>query len=589
MTTFDASHPRAATIATTGTGRLAVRGLATVVLGLAGQLSSLGLLATSAWLITTSSLGPPILTLTVAIAAVQAFALLRGLARYGERLAGHDLALRLLARTRVWAYRQLERLVPGGLGEIAGGDVVSRVVADVEATQDLVVRVAVPAATGLLTAAVAVAICTLLVSVTGAVLGAGLVLGGVIVPLAGRRLGSHGGMALPPARGQIAAVVVETLEGVVDLLAFGATDAALLTLENTEETLGRALRSRALAAGCVNGLGALVAGATTLGVVAYATAALAAQHGGPGDLSPVAVAVVGFVSLAAFDAIANLSDAFARLEGTLGAARRIRALGALPSPVAEPVAPRPVPDEPTVVLDGVSVAYRPEGPPVLEGIDLVLAPGRHVAVVGASGAGKTTLACSLLRFVELQAGMMTLGGADVRTLPTDEVRRRIAWAPQDPAVFATTLAANLRVARPDADDYELRDVLASVGLAPWLAQLPDGLGTELGERGLRVSGGERQRIGLARALLARRPILVLDEPTAHLDTANEAVVRHAVARHSSGRVLLWITHRLIGLEDFDEVIVLSRGRILERGHAQDLALGQRAYGELVAAAGRVEA
>lgn len=565
-------------------GRLAWRAAVAVTFGLAGQLASLGLLATSAWLITTSSLRPPILTLTVAIAAVRLFALLRGLGRYGERLASHDLALRLLARVRVRAYRHLERLVPGGLGEISGGDVVSRVVADVEATEDLIVRVAVPVMTGSLTAAVAVALSALLLPAAGLALGAGLMLAGAVIPLASRRLGGRAAESLAAGRGHVAAVVVEALQGAPDLLACGAVEDALGSLGRAEYALGRALRRTAAAAGAGDGLAALARGATTLGVVALGTAVMA-RHAGPGHLSAVAVAVLGFVALAAFDAIATLPDAFARLGDSLGAYRRVRSLGTLPSPVAEPESPRPMPGDPTMVLSDVSVAHTPDGPPVLEHVDLILPPGRRVAVVGPSGAGKTTLALTLLRFIERRHGQMTLGGVEVRELPADEVRARIAWAPQDPSIFAATLAANLRLARPEADDAELADVLASLGLGGWLERLPEGLSTELGERGQRVSGGERQRVGLARALLARRPILLLDEPTAHLDEENEILVRRAVLRHGTGRALVWITHRLTGLDDFDEVIVLARGQIVERGHPSELAGAGGPYADLLTAAG----
>lgn len=561
---------------------LAWRGAVAVAFGLTGQLASLGLLATSAWLITTSSLRPPILTLTVAIAAVRLFALLRGLGRYGERLAGHDLALRLLARVRVRAYRHLERLVPGGLGDIAGGDVVSRVVADVEATQDLIVRVAVPVMTGFLTAAAAVALTASFLPAAGLVLAAGLALGGAVIPLASRRLGGRAAASAAAGRGRVAAVTAEALQGAPDLLAFDAAGEALAALARAEHALGRALRRTAAASGAGDGLGALAAGATALGVVMLGTIATA-QRTGPGRLPAVAVAVMGFSALAGFDAVATLPDAFARLGSLLAASSRVRSLGAIPSPVTEPSSPRPVPDDPTVVLRDVSAGYDPSRPPVLDHVDLVLSPGRRVAVVGTSGAGKSTLALILLRFIEPRHGELTIGGADARELAADEVRAKIAWAPQDPSVFATTLAANLRLARPEADDAELAAVLASLGLGQWLEHLPGGLSAEVGERGQRVSGGERQRVGLARALLARRPILLLDEPTAHLDEENEALVRRAVLSHSEGRTLVWITHRLTGLEDFDEVIVLAGGRIVERGHPCALAGAGGAYADLLAA------
>ncbi len=549
------------------------RGLLAVALGLVGQLSGLGLLATSAWLTTTSSLRPPILTLSVAIAAVRLLALLRGLGRYGERLAGHDLALRILARVRVWAYRRLETLVPGGLGAGSRGDVLSRVVADVDAAQDLVVRAGVPLVTGVATAGAAVVLSALLLAGTGPVLAAGLMLAGVAVPLLAHRSGRRAAGALAAERGQLAAMIVETVDGAADIVAFGATGQVLAALDRGEARLAGALRRGAAVAGTANGLATLVAGGTTIAVVALGVEALGRTAGGAGHVSAVAVAVLGFVSLAAFDAIGTLPDVFARLDTAITSARRVQALGALVPPVASPPAPRPLlSGNLAVVFEHVSVAYAPGGSPALDGVDLSLAPGEKVAVVGPSGAGKSTLALALLRFVECSSGRITLGGTDVRDLDADDVRARIAWAPQDPHVFATTLAANLRLARPDATDDELVAVLATLGLGGWLSGLPDGLSSELGERGLSVSGGERQRLGLARALLADRPVMVLDEPTAHLDEDTQTLVRDAVvSRYAEGRSLVWITHRLAGLEELDRVIVLDAGRVVEHGPAGVLA------------------
>jgi len=543
------------------------RAVAAVASGMLGQLAALGLLATSAWLIATSSLRPPILTLSVAIAAVRLFALVRGAGRYGERLASHDVALRGLARVRLWAYRHLERLVPGGLGDIDRGDVLARVVADIDATQDLVVRIAVPSITAVGTAAAAVALTGLVLPVDAVVLGAGLVLAGVVIPAAARRGGRRVARRRAEQRGALSAQLVDIVEGAADLLAFDASDTALAALQRAEAALARTARHVAAVAGAANGLAALAAGATTVAVVALGASAVSA-----GELGGVAVAVLGFVSLASFDALGALPEAFAHLDEVFGAAQRVNALAALPAPVAEPARAQTVaPDSPDYVLSHVCVSYEPGRPPALLDVDLAVTPGRRIAVIGPSGAGKSTLALALLRFVEITGGQATLGGLDVASLSGGEVRDLIAWAPQDPHVFATTLAANLRLACPGAcEDETLTNTLVAVGLGPWLDSLGHGLDTVLGERGLTVSGGERQRLGVARALLANRPILLLDEPTAHLDDTNETLVRRQVLAASAGRALVWITHRLVGLEDFDEVVVLGDGRVVERGSVAEL-------------------
>ncbi|MDA8360182.1 MAG: thiol reductant ABC exporter subunit CydC [Actinomycetota bacterium] len=538
-----------------------------VASGMLGQLSALGLLATSAWLIATSSLRPPILTLSVAIAAVRLFALLRGAGRYGERLASHDVALRGLARVRLWAYRHLERLVPGGLGDIGRGDVLARVVTDVDATQDLVVRIAVPSLTALATVAAAVALAGLVLPLAGAVLGAGLVSAGVVVPAGARWAGRRVARRRAEERGAQGAQLVDIIEGAADLIAFDATDTVLTNLRRGEASLARTTRRLAAVAGGANGLGALAAAATTAAMVA-----LGADAVSTGRLGAVAVAVLGFVALASFDAIGSLPEAFSHLDDVLGAAQRVEMLAVRPAPVAEPTTVQTLsaPDGTDYVLSNIGVCYEPGRTPALCDVDLAITPGIRIAVVGSSGAGKSTLALALLRFVEVTTGRATLGGVDVANLAGDEVRDLIAWAPQDPHIFATTLAANLRLACPDAGDKALRDTLRAIGLGPWLDGLEHGLDTVLGERGLTVSGGERQRLGVARALLANRPILLLDEPTAHLDDASETLVRHHVLATSAGRALVWITHRLAGLEDFDQVVVLSDGRVVERGTAAEL-------------------
>jgi len=538
-----------------------------VASGMVGQLAALGLLATSAWLIATSSLRPPVLTLSVAIAAVRLFALLRGAGRYGERLASHDVALRGLARIRLWAYRHLERLVPGALSHIGRGDVLARVVADVDVTQDLVVRVAVPSLTALTTVAAAVALAGLVLPLAGAALGAGLVFAGLVVPAGARWAGRRVAYRRAEERGAQSAQLVDIVEGAADLLAFDATDTVLADLQRGEAALARTTRRLAAVSGVASGLGALIAAATTASVVALGADAVSA-----GRLGGVAVAVLGFVALASFDAVGSLPEAFAHLDDVLGAAQRVQMLAVRPAPVAEPttVQALPAPDGADYVLSHIGVSYEPGRPPALCDVDLAITPGTRIAVVGPSGAGKSTLALALLRFVEITTGRATLGGVDVANLASDEVRGLIAWAPQDPHIFATTLAANLRLACPDARDEALADTLRAIGLGPWLDGLEHGLDTVLGERGLTVSGGERQRLGVARALLANRPILLLDEPTAHLDNANETLVRRHVLAMSAGRALVWVTHRLVGLEDFDEVVVLGGGRVVERGTATEL-------------------
>jgi thiol reductant ABC exporter CydC subunit len=541
------------------------RGLAAVGLGLAGQLAGVGLLASAAWLITTASLRPPVLTLTVAIAGVRLFALLRGTARYGERLASHDLALRALARMRVWAFTRLEPLVPGGWPGARRGDLLARFVADVDGLQDLYVRVALPFAGAVSTAVITVAAAALLDPEAGLVLGAGLVVATLAFPLFTAVAGAYGGTDRAGRRGDRDGLVVELLHGSPELTVFGAQAMMVTRVLDAERELARHDKRASVARGLGHGMGVALGGLLAAAVVAASLPAFDA-----GRISGVVVAVLGFLALGSAEAVSNLPESFAKLAGVLGGARRILALapaertsGKDASGLGTGSLPLVTPGRaPVIEISGVSVAYSSLRHLALEQVDLVLAAGEHVAVIGESGAGKTTLGHLLLGFVQPAHGRVTLDGADLRRLDPDGARRLVAWAPQDPHVFHTSLAANLRLARPQATDADLVSVLGQVGLGGWLDRLPAGLGTVLGERGNTVSGGQRQRLGVARALLADRPVLILDEPTAHLDADSESLLRAAVLAASTGKTLIWITHRLTGIDAFDEVITLHHGRVM---------------------------
>jgi thiol reductant ABC exporter CydC subunit len=528
-----------------------------VALGLVGQLSAVGLLASAAWLIATAALRPPVLTLSVAIAAVQTFALLRGTARYGERLASHDLALRVLARVRVFAFEHLEPLVPGRLPGVHRGDLLNRFVTDVDGIQDLYVRALVPLLGALATSAITVLVAALLDPAAGLVLGVGLGLGAVVMPLGTAALGAWSGANLAQSRGLRDAIVVESLHGASEVAVFGAEATVLGRLKLAEREVSRQARHASFASGAGQWLGVALGGVLAAATVAASLPALDA-----GKISGVVVAVLGFLALASANVVADLPEAFATLTGKLRGARRVLQMTAQPAVPSAPV-PLLLPstDALSFALKGVSVSYDPARPPALDGVDLEIGAGCHLAVVGRTGAGKTTLSHLLLGFVEPQRGQVTVGGINMRRWDAEAVRNLIAWAPQDPHVFHTTVAANLRLARPEASDAELATVLAEVGLEQWLAHLPDGLAAMLGERGETLSGGERQRLGVARALLSDRSFLLLDEPTAHLDATAESALREAVLGAAQDKTLVWITHRHLGLDAFDMVVTLDHGRV----------------------------
>ena len=524
--------------------------------GLAGELAALGLLTTGAWLLLSASLRPPILLLSIAIGAVQLFSFLRGTARYVERLASHSLGLSLQADLRAWLYRRLAQLVPCGLPGGDRGDLLTRLIRDTEEAQDLVVRAAVPvlAAAAAWAAAVVTAV-ALLPPAGWAILAAGiLAAAGIAVAVI---LADRTAAELPAARGAVASWVLGTLTAREELAALGAGEWALDQLAERERVLGARTRAAAAAAGLGRAACALAGGAGLAGVAWAGAAALRA-----GRIGPVELGVLVFLALGVAAVFQGLPDAVGRLPVSLASLIRLASLGSLPRPgpglPADHPAPQPRPAPrarrtATVALRGAAAAYPNRPGPVLRDLNLELAPGRPVALAGPSGSGKTLVVLTLLRFLDLTAGNLSVDGTDARACSPGEVRALLAWSPEQPTLFPTSLRVNLRVGAPHATDRQITDLLRQLRLGPWLDGLEQGLDTVLAPWDHPVSGGELQRLSVARAVLADRPVLLLDEPTRHLDAAAADAVLQTVLERAAGRSLLWITHRPEELAAFPQV------------------------------------
>ncbi|MFC5667409.1 thiol reductant ABC exporter subunit CydD [Kitasatospora misakiensis] len=544
-----------------------------VLLGALALGCAVALMATSGWLISRASEMPPVLYLMMAVTSVRAFGIGRSVFRYAERLVSHDAVLRTLGTLRAAVYRRLTVLAPAALPAFRRGDLLSRLVADVDAVQDHYLRWRLPAAVAAVVSLAAAVAMGAFLPAAGLVLGLGLLLAGLVVPALTARWSAGAERRQAPARGRLATAVLDVFGGTAELTVAGALPARLAAVRTADAALtGLAARSAATAA--------LGTGLITLltGLTVTAAAAVGLRGVSSGALAPVCLAVVVLTPLAAFEAVTGMPLAVQARRRSQAASARLAEVLDAPAAVAEPAAAQALPKQPLpIAVRGLTARHPGQTVDALAGVDLDLTPGRRIAVVGPSGSGKTTLAQTLLRFLDQDAGSVVLAAGrpqavDSRALAGDDVRRVIGLCAQDAHVFDSSLRENLRLARPSASEDDLRAALAAARLLDFTDTLPDGLDTMVGEHGARLSGGQRQRLALARALLADFPVLILDEPAEHLDLPTADALTTDLLTATAGRTTLLITHRLAGLDDgtVDEVLVLEAGRVVERGRWSEL-------------------
>ncbi|MFG1881768.1 thiol reductant ABC exporter subunit CydC [Micromonospora sp. NPDC049102] len=540
-------------------GRLAGAGL----LAAATELAGLALMATATWLLMSAAGQPPLDRLTVAIVAVRALAISRGVFRYSERLAGHDAVLRMITdvRARVFGTLAARRHSPH-----RSGDVLSRLVSDVEAVQDLLLRVLVPGAAAALVGVLAVIGATLISPPAAGVLAVGLVVAGVALPALATVVTRRSAAEVAPLRGALATDAVDLTHGAADLAAFGATDAALRAAVQRADRLARLERRLAATGFAVDAVGVLVAGLTAAAVVLVALAA---------DVRGVLVGVLAVGTLAAVEVALALVSAARQWTQLRPGLTRVAALLDADTPTVTSAPPVTDPAGPhDLRFVEVSVRYRAGAAPALDRMNLDLPAGRRIAVVGPSGAGKSTLAAVLTGAVQPTTGHVTLAGHDLSAYGEETLPSVVGGLLAEAYVFHATVRENLLLGRAGASEDELTGAVTAAGLLDWVRAQPAGWDTLVGEEGGQLSGGQRQRLALARALLAAPPVLVLDEPTEGLDpAAADAVLASALAATPVGHTVLLISHRLSGLADLDEIVVLDGGRVIQRGrHAELVAV-----------------
>jgi len=547
-----------------------------VLLGVATVASNVGLLATAAYVISAAVLVPFLGALVIPIYLVRLFGISRAGARYAERMVSHDVTFKLLASLRTWFYSRLEPLAPARLLRYRSGDLLSRIVKDVEELENVYLRIISP----VIVAAV-ISVLTFLVfysfhpPLAFVALGS-LLATGIGVPLLVRRLARGLGGRQLELRAELNACIVDGIQGVQDLLAFGREGDYQRDIAALNRKLGRVQGRMAFITGLQDALSDLMMYLAMLAILVLAISQVAG-----GEIRGVYLAFLALVVLGSFEAVQPLGTAFQFLGRSVGAGERLFEIVDVEPEVTDPAKPLPLPVDHTLEFDRVTFRYEAGGPPVLEDVSFALEPGKRVAVVGPSGAGKSTLANLILRFWDPSSGRVRLGGHDVREYSQDDLRDLIGVVAQDTHVFNDTLRGNLLLANPEATDADLRRVVEQAQLSDLVERLPEGLDSPLGEQGLKLSGGERQRIFVARALLKDAPLLVLDEPTANLDPMTERELLIAAYGLMHDRATLVITHRLVNMEDMDEILVLDEGRIVERGTHAELVGARGLYRQMV--------
>ena len=528
--------------------------------------SSVALIGVSAWLISTAAIATSVADLGVSVVLTRLFGITRAVFRYLERLVSHNITFRLLARLRVWFYEKLEPLAPARLMDYKSGDLLARVMGDVETLENFYVRVVSPSLTAIVIGlSVSLFFASFYPTIALVLIGFFITLG-LILPLLAQIFSRKPGGRLIAQRADLQSQLVDGIQGLADLLAFGRGGDRANLIASTGKDYGITQKQMAHISGIHSAFVTLL---TNLG--SWLVLLLVIPQVTAGNIQGVMLGMFALMTFASFEAVNPLPLAAQMWNSSRAAARRLFEVVDI-----EPVISDKVTSEQSSVasnelrITDLTFSYPNTTRPALELVTFDLRPGTSLALVGPSGAGKSTIANLLFRFWEYDSGEIRLGGESLKSLNQDEVRKRFALVSQNSYFFNTSIRENLRLARSRVSQAELEAAARAAQIHDFVMNLPKGYDTVIGEQGVRLSGGERQRLAIARALLKDAPILILDEPTAHLDPITENHVLNVLFEIMRGRTTLLITHRLIGLEQMDEIVVLDKGAIVERGSLQQL-------------------
>ena len=555
------------------------RMLVGILLGLVAIGSAVGLLSLAGWFLTATAIaglsaaGAWQFNFFLPSIGVRLFAFTRTLARYGERVVNHDTTFRILESLRVWLYSHIEPLAPACLSRYRSGDVLNRLVEDIDTLDNLFVRVLSPSAAALAVSGLLFVFLWLFdpgIAVAALLF---LAVAGFLVPFAAASFGAQTGRRLARQSAMLRVRTLEALQGMPELLVYGAQARHLESIQQDSDSLIASQRRMSHLTGLIAALITLISGLAVTFVLYLGMdhIDMGVEYGG------AVLALVTLAVMASYEAIWPLPTAFQFLGRTREAGRRLMEIVTSEPAVHYPDQSQSRPEKYGLTFENVSFRYAENAPYVLDSLSFQVAAGSRVAVLGTTGSGKSTLVNLLVRFWEPTTGQISIDGADTGTLDESDLRRNVSVVSQQAHIFSTSLRENLLMARAAATETDLREALAAAQLQSFVDSLPDGLDTWVGEAGKRLSGGQARRLAVARAFVHDAPIWVLDEPTEGLDRVTERRLMQAIMERTVGKTVVLITHRMLDIHRMDESILMDSGRIVAQGRHATLLTGNPRY------------
>ena len=531
------------------------------LIGFATTGSGIGLLMTSAYIIAKAALQPPMAALQLGIVGVRVFGLARGVFRYAERLISHNITFKILSKLRLWFYDAIEPLAPARLMHFKSGDLLQRIVDDIQSLENIYTRVLGPPLTAILVASLMWFLLGIYSMQAALLILLFHLLAGIGVPLLTRQLSRGLSVGIMNHKTTQQILALDFFQGIGELQVYGKLPEHLNNMRSTENSKLLLQRKNAIIEGMHESLtGILMNGA----IIAILWALVPSVS--TGGINGISLAVITLAVIASFEPFLPLPASIKHLEADTHAGERLfEILDAKPETKA-PSSPIPFPAQHDIKVENLSFTYPGSIAKTLDTISFSVRAGQHIAIVGPSGAGKSTITSLFMRFWNSSEGQITIGGNNITLLDPEELRRNISLVSQRTYLFAETIRENLLLAKPGASDDELKKALSAAGLSQFHSKLDEWTG----QHGMKLSGGERQRIAIARILLQNAPIVILDEATANLDGLTEKEVTDTLNTITAGKTLITITHRLKAMEQYNNILVLDKGIITQSGHHHEL-------------------